>query len=84
MDFGAAVWMKVRGDAQIAPPAVGFDPCHVFFLRGIGGIAAEQQAKRWFSQAGDVQDDGRGFGGIAWLFAVVVSLISGHGADGGM
>ena len=31
-----------------------------------------------------MQDDGGRFGGIAWLLAIVVSLVPGHGADGGI
>lgn len=84
IDFGAAARLKVGGDAQVPPLPVGFQPRHITLLRRMNGIASQQQPQRWFSEAGDVDDDGRSLDRIARLGTVMVALVLSQRADGGI
>lgn len=50
----------------------------------MNGVASEQQPQRRFIEACDMDDDGRGPGGIARLGAVIAALEAGYRADGGI
>jgi hypothetical protein len=43
----------------------------------MNGIASQLRPHRWFSKAGDVEDDGGSFDRIAYLDTVMIALVLG-------